>query len=53
MTGEHRKWLMFPFTCAANAYRGVTIGTWIMRVSEEDELVPRDAIVPAIATALW
>mmetsp|Transcript_3561 Transcript_3561/g.7869 ORF Transcript_3561/g.7869 Transcript_3561/m.7869 type:complete len:222 (+) Transcript_3561:126-791(+) len=53
LAGERRKWLKFPFTCAANAYRGVTIGTWIMRVSEEDELVSRDVIVPVIVTAIW
>lgn len=31
LAGELRKWLMFPFTCASNAYRGITLGTWIMR----------------------
>lgn len=31
LAGEQRKWLMFPFTCVSNAYRGITLGTWIMR----------------------
>ena len=53
MFGERRKWMLFPFTCIANAYRGVTLGTWILRVMNEDVLVPRDAILPLIATALW
>lgn len=57
MAGDRRKWLMFPFTCVANSYRGVTIGTWIMRVVEEkeegNELGPRDVVLPAIAAGLW
>ncbi|KAL7473214.1 hypothetical protein ACHAXS_013630 [Conticribra weissflogii] len=53
MTGERRKWLIFPFTCMANAYRAVTIGTWIIRVMEEDTPESRDVILPAIAGCLW
>ena len=53
LAGDHRKWLMFPFTCVANAYRAVTIGTWIMRVMDEDQLESRDIILPIITTALW
>ena len=55
LAGERRRWLMFPFTCVVNSYRGVTIGTWIMRVMDEDSLErePRDIILPVIAMALW
>lgn len=53
MAGEHRRWLVFPFTCAANAYRGVTLITWIVRVLEEEALEARDVILPALATLLW
>lgn len=53
MAGEHRHWLMFPFTCIANLYRGVTLGTWLMRVLDEAVLEPRDIFLPVIATCLW
>lgn len=53
LTGENRKWLLFPFTCVANAYRAVSIGTWVMRVMDEDVLENRDIILPVIAGALW
>jgi hypothetical protein len=53
MYGERRKWMMFPFTCAANTYRGVALGTWILRVMNADVSVPRDVILPVIATGLW
>jgi hypothetical protein len=51
--GERRKWMLFPFTCAANAYRGVTIGTWVFRLLNEDVTRSRDIILPMIATGLW
>ncbi len=51
--GERRKWLLFPFTCIANAYRGVTLGTWLLRVLNEDVLGSREIILPMIATGLW
>jgi hypothetical protein len=53
MTGDRRRWLVFPFTCLANAYRGITIGLWIARVMEENAIESRDLIIPAIAGALW
>jgi len=51
--GERRKWMIFPFTCVANAYRGVTIGTWMFRLLNEDVTRSRDIILPMIATGLW
>jgi hypothetical protein len=51
--GERRKWLLFPFTCIANVYRGVTIGTWVLRVLNEDAIGSREIILPMITTGLW
>ncbi len=51
--GERRKWLIFPFTCVANAYRGVVIGTWVFRLLNEQVLGSRDIVLPMIATGLW
>eukprot|EP01083_Nonionella_stella_P286625 975527_1 len=53
LAGDRRGYLIFPFTCVANAYRGVTLGTWIMRVMGEDVVEFRDVILPAITTCLW
>jgi hypothetical protein len=53
MAGEHRKWMIFPFTCIANLYRGVSIATWISRVMNEAEIESRDIILPTIAACLW
>ena len=53
LAGESRRWLIFPFTCVANTYRGVTLGTWLMRMMEEDEIQSRDVILPVMATGLW
>lgn len=53
LTGERRRWLIFPTTIVANAYRGITLATWVKRVVEEDVVEFRDIILPAIATCLW
>lgn len=53
LAGTRRRWLMFPFTCLANAYRGITIGSWILRVMEQNTIEIRDVIIPMIAGALW
>eukprot|EP01083_Nonionella_stella_P191507 708754_1 len=53
LAGERRNWLIFPFTCVVNAYRGVTIWTWITRVVNESQIGPRDVILPSIAMVLW
>ena len=53
LAGDKRRWLMFPFTCLANLYRGVTIATWIYRVLEQPIIESRDVIVPLLASALW
>lgn len=31
LAGTHRKWLIFPYTCIVNLYRGTTLCTWMMR----------------------
>lgn len=56
--GERRGWLMFPYTCVANAYRVISIATWWIRARDSD--LERNAIelgfkysLPLIATALW
>ena len=53
LAGDKRRWLVFPFTCLANLYRGVTIATWISRVLEQPIIEGRDVIVPLLASALW
>jgi hypothetical protein len=53
LAGDQRTWLVFPFTCVANLYRGVTIATWIQRVLEQPAIEGRDVIMPLIAAALW
>lgn len=51
--GERRKWMIFPFTCIANSYRGIVIGTWLLRLMNEDVLGSRDIVLSIIATGLW
>jgi hypothetical protein len=53
LAGTRRRWLMFPFTCLANAYRGITIVSWILRVVEQNTIEIRDVIIPMIAGSLW
>lgn len=65
LAGEKRRWMVFPFTCVANSYRVVTIGTWLRRTMEgmnDDEtnnnelgmeLSGRDIALPVIAAMLW
>lgn len=53
LAGDKRTWLVFPFTCVANLYRGVTIATWIRRALEQPAVGVRDVICPVIAAALW
>jgi hypothetical protein len=53
LAGDKRAWLVFPFTCLANLYRGMTIATWIQRVMEQSTLGGRDVVIPLLATALW
>lgn len=53
MAGEHRKWILFPFTLLANCYRFFSILTWVMRTLNETNLEKRDVLLPAIAFGLW
>ena len=53
MAGEHRKWILFPFTLLANCYRFFSILTWVVRTLHETSLESRDVFLPAIAFSLW
>lgn len=53
MSGEKRRWMLFPFTVFANSYRLLSILTWIKRTLNETNVESRDVFLPAIAFCLW
>ena len=53
LADEKRSWLIFPFTCIANMYRGITIATWIQRVFAQQKIEYSDMVLPFIAGVLW
>jgi hypothetical protein len=58
----HQDWLLLPYTCVANALRGLPLGTWIVRslVESIQSVNPYNpfhwlivAGLPAVGTGLW
>jgi hypothetical protein len=49
MGGNNKKWILFPYTCIANGYRGIPLAIWLSRAYSN--LITQEAGWPVDVTA--
>jgi hypothetical protein len=64
MGGNSKKWILFPYTCIANGYRGIPLAIWMSRVCSSNmfsqaemvvaaHLISIEFLLPFFAVLLW